>query len=81
MVKKAEETPEKEITEKESVKEDVKETPKVEFRTAKYKNFVGFVHPSTRKLVSVDKEGKLFVDETDKKALEILRNATDVVEI
>lgn len=77
MVKKAEEVTEKEV----AAKEKEPETTKVEFRTAKGKNFVGFVHPNSRKFVSVDKEGKLFVDETDEKVLEILRNATDVVEI
>ncbi len=77
MAKKAEEVTEKEV----EAKEKEPKTVKVEFRTAKGKNFVGFVHPSTRKFVSVDKEGKLFVDETDEKALKILRNATDVVEI
>lgn len=81
MAKKAEETASKEVAEKEEVQTEVKEIPKIEFRTQKGKNFVGFVHPKTRAFVSVDKEGKLFVDETDKKALEILRNAADVVEI
>lgn len=53
----------------------------IEFRTQKDKNFVGFVHPATRKLVTVDSEGKLFIDETDVKALEIARSAVDLVEI
>lgn len=77
MAKKAEETATKEVVEK----EEVKEIPKVEFRTAKGKNFVGFVHPGTRAFVSVDKDGKILVDPSDEKALEILRAAADVVEI
>lgn len=85
MGKKAEETTTKEVVEKEEVqaevKEEVKEIPKVEFRTAKGKNFVGFVHPSSRRFISVDKDGKLLVDQKDEKALEILRAAADIVEI
>lgn len=84
MAKKAEETVAKEVAEKEvqaEAKEEVKEIPKVEFRTAKGKNFVGFVHPSTRAFVSVDKDGKILVDPSDEMALEILRSAADVVEI
>ncbi|MDT2813747.1 hypothetical protein P7H75_02730 [Vagococcus carniphilus] len=53
----------------------------IEFRTQKDKNFVGFVHPATRKLVTVDADGKLFIEETDVKALEIARSAVDLVEI
>lgn len=72
MVKKAEET---------TAKEEVKEIPKVEFRTAKGKNFVGFVHPNTRTFISVDEDGKILVDPDDEKALKILRSAADIVEI
>lgn len=79
MAKKAEETAAKEVAEE--VQAEVKGIPKVEFRTAKGKNFVGFVHPSTRAFVSVDKDGKILVDPSDEKALEILRSAADVVEI
>lgn len=79
MAKKAEETAAKEVAKE--VQAEVKEISKVEFRTAKGKNFVGFVHPSTRAFVSVDKDGKILVDPSDEKALEILRSAADVVEI
>lgn len=68
-------------SDEETTKPQVPETKKVEFRTQKDKNFVGFVHPSTRKLVTVDEEGKLFIEETDVKALEIARSAVDLVEI
>ncbi|MGK0606784.1 hypothetical protein [Enterococcus gilvus] len=85
MAKKAEETASKEVAEKEEVqtevKEEVKEISKIEFRTQKGKNFVGFVHPSSRKFVSVDKHGKILVDPSDGEALQILRSAADVVEI
>lgn len=79
MAKKAEETATKEVAEE--VQAEVKEIQKVEFRTAKGKNFVGFVHPSSRRFISVDKDGKILVDPSDEKALEILRSASDVVEI
>lgn len=69
------------MTEKKDTKKAEEKTKKVEFRTQKDKNFVGFVHPSTRKLVTVDKKGKLLIDETDVKALEIARSAVDLVEI
>lgn len=81
MVKKAEETAAKEVAEKEEVQTEVKEIPKIEFRTQKGKNFVGFVHPKTRAFVSVDKDGKILVDPSDGEALQILRSAADVVEI
>lgn len=58
---------------------EVKET-KIEFRVAKDKNFVGFVHPETRRFITVQ-DGKFLVDKADGKALEILRAAVDIVEI
>lgn len=69
------------VEDEETTEPQVPEVPKIEFRTQKDKNFVGFVHPSTRKLVTVDEEGKLFIEETDVKALEIARSAVDLVEI
>ena len=69
------------VEDEETTEPQVPETTKIEFRTQKDKNFVGFVHPSTRKLVTVDEEGKLFIEETDVKALEIARSAVDLVEI
>lgn len=59
-------------------KEEVAVTNKIEFRTHNEANFVGFVHPKTRKLVTVDEDGKLFIDETDTAAIEILTAAKDV---
>lgn len=75
MAKKPEET-----IEKEEVK-TVEEVSKVEFRVAKDKNFVGFVHPKTRRFVTGDKDGKFFIKENDTDALKILREAADIVEI
>lgn len=77
MAKKEDVKQEEKVTEE----ENLVKTTTIEFRTQKDKNFVGFVHPATRKLVTVDSEGKLFIDETDVKALEIARSAVDLVEI
>lgn len=71
----------KKAADKKAKSEAEKVVGKIEFRTQKDKNFVGFVHPSTRKLVTVDEDGKLFIDEKDVKALEIARSAVDLVEI
>lgn len=68
-------------SDEETTEPQVPEVTKIEFRTQKDKNFVGFVHPTTRKLVTVDGEGKLFIDEKDIKALDIARSAVDLVEI
>lgn len=82
MAKQTDETKE-ELKDKDTKKEKAESTKvkKIEFRTAKNKNFVGFVHPETRRFVTVDKDGKLLVNENDKKALTILRTAADLVEI
>ena len=45
------------------------------------KNFVGFMHPKTRRFMTVDKDGKFFIEESDVEALKILREAADIVEI
>lgn len=78
MAKKAEETKNQEIK---TEKAEETKIEQIEFRTAKNKNFVGFVHPETRRFVTVDENGKLLIDKTDEKALEILRTAADLVEI
>lgn len=77
MAKKEDVKQEEKVTEE----ENLIKTTTIEFRTQKDKNFVGFVHPATRKLVTVDADGKLFIEETDVKALEIARSAVDLVEI
>lgn len=81
MAKKAEETVEKEVKTVEEEPKNVQEVSKVEFRVAKDKNFVGFIHPKTRRFVTGDKDGKFFIKENDTDALKILREAADIVEI
>jgi len=78
MAKQTDETKDKDTKNEKTESTKVK---KIEFRTAKNKNFAGFVHPETRRFVTVDKDGKLLVDENDEKALAILRTAADLVEI
>lgn len=50
------------------------------YKVLKNKNFVGFVHPETRRLVAAVK-GKFVVDESDTKAIAILEDAVDVTEV
>ena len=59
----------------------VKKANTIEFRVAKEKNFVGFMHPKTRRFMTVDKDGKFFIEESDVEALKILREAAYIVEI
>ncbi|MGM0124687.1 hypothetical protein IGI37_002081 [Enterococcus sp. AZ194] len=61
-----------------TTEETTEEVTKLEYRTVKGKNFVGFVHPDTRKLITVNEKGRLFVDKTDTKAIAILDAAQDV---
>lgn len=70
MAKKAEDV-------KEEIVENTEES-KLEYRTVKGKNFVGFVHPSTRELITVNEKGRLFIDKNDTKAIAILNAAQDV---
>ncbi|UDM74012.1 hypothetical protein [Vagococcus fluvialis] len=52
------------------------------FYVTKGRNFVGFVHPETRKLVLVDDDKKkITVSAKDTKAIEILESAVDLYEI
>lgn len=46
----------------------------------KNKNFVGFVHPETRKFITAV-DGKIEVSVSDKKAIAILEEAADLTEI
>lgn len=62
-------------------KEKMTETNKRTFRTAKNKNFSGFVHPGTRKFIAVDSKGELNIDETDTQAIVILERAADLIEV
>lgn len=66
--------------------EEKKETKKVAVKTITYRthdnvNFTGFMHPKTRRLVTVDKKGEITVKETDTEAIAILGGAKDVFKI
>lgn len=61
-------------------KEPTTTAQKRTFKVLKNKNFVGFMHPKTRKFISVDENGKISVDETDSTAIDILENAADLTE-
>lgn len=63
---------------KEKKNEKAEET--VVYRVAKKKNFVGFVHPDTRRLVTGNKDGEFIVKKADEKAIAILENAADLHE-
>lgn len=53
----------------------------VTFKVQKKKNFVGFMHPDTRRFITANKDGEFVIDEKDVKALAILRDAIDVFEV
>jgi len=78
MVKKSE-VQEEVIEETKEVTEEVKPETKT-FKVLKNKNFVGFVHPETRKFITVV-DGKIEVSVSDKKAITILEEAADLTEI
>ncbi|EHA4024305.1 hypothetical protein JKN54_000783 [Enterococcus faecalis] len=78
MVKKSE-VKEELIGETKEVTEEVKPATKT-FKVLKYKNFVGFVHPETRKFITAI-DGKIEVSASDKKAIAILEEAADLTEI
>lgn len=82
MVKKSE-VKEEVIEETKEVTEEVTEEVKPEtktFKVLKNKNFVGFVHPETRKFITAV-DGKIEVSVSDKKAIAILEEAADLTEI
>ncbi|EFM71670.1 hypothetical protein EZ054_03225 [Enterococcus faecalis] len=78
MVKKSE-VKEEVIEETKEVTEEVKPATKT-FKVLKNKNFVGFVHPETRKFITAV-DGKIEVSVSDKKAITILEEAADLTEI
>lgn len=67
------------IEETKEVTEEVKPETKT-FKVLKNKNFVGFVHPETRKFITAV-DGKIEVSVSDKKAIAILEEAADLTEI
>lgn len=62
----------------EEVKKEQEKT--VTYKVLKKKNFVGFVHPETRRLVTSNKDGEFVVKKADEKAIAILENAADLHE-
>lgn len=73
----AEEKKEK-ATKEVATEEEVKE---ITYRTHDNANFTGFMHPKTRRLVTVDKNKEIKVKETDADAIEILGGAKDVFKV
>lgn len=71
---------EKKVVEKPEVIE-VPEVSKITFRVHDGKNFTGFMHPKTRRLVTADKDGLFKVDPTDEAALAILTGAQDTFKV
>lgn len=68
----------------EEVKKEQAETKQektVTYKVLKKKNFVGFVHPDSRRLVTANDKGEFIVKATDEKAIAILENAADVHEV
>jgi hypothetical protein len=53
----------------------------VTYKVLKNKNFVGFVHPNTRRLVTANDKGEFVINASDEKAIAILENAADVYEV
>lgn len=73
------EAPEKETTQKKPAAKPAVKT--ITFKVQKGKNFVGFLHPDTRRFFAANDNGEFVVSEEDVKALEILKKAADVFEV
>ena len=52
----------------------------VTYKVLKKKNFVGFVHPKTRRFIRANKDGVFVIDKTDEEAIKVLEDAVDVTE-
>jgi len=72
---------EKNIEEVTTEQEEVMTENTVTYKVLKNKNFVGFVHPDTRRLVTANDKGEFIVKKSDTKAIAILNNAVDLHEI
>ena len=59
----------------------VKKANTIEFRVAKEKNFVGFMHPKTKKFITANENNEFVVSEDDKEAIEILERAADTFKV
>lgn len=62
-------------------KDETKKDEVVKYRVGKTKNFVGFVHPKTRRLITADSNNEFIISIDDKEAIAILEDAIDVNEI
>lgn len=62
-------------------KDETKKDEVVKYRVGKTKNFVGFVHPKTRRFITVDSNNEFIISIDDKEAIAILEDAIDVNEI
>lgn len=72
---------EKKTEEKEVGEKAVKAPGKRYFKVVDKKNFVGFMHPGTKKFVTANKERLFEILETDKKALAIAEAASDLTNV
>ena len=52
----------------------------VTYRVLDKKNFVGFMHPKTKKFITANENNEFVVSEDDKEAIEILERAAEIVE-
>ncbi|WP_410172518.1 hypothetical protein [Enterococcus hirae] len=59
-------------------KEKSKKEEVVKYRVGKTKNFVGFVHPKTRRFITADSNNEFIISVDDKEAIAILEEAIDV---
>ena len=50
----------------------------MKYRVGKTKNFVGFVHPKTRRFITADSNNEFIISVDDKEAIAILEEAIDV---
>lgn len=59
-------------------KDETKKDEVVKYRVGKTKNFVGFVHPKTRRFITADSNNEFIISADDKEAIAILEEAIDV---
>ncbi|EPH4964268.1 hypothetical protein ACS18B_002260 [Enterococcus hirae] len=59
-------------------KDENKKDEVVKYRVGKTKNFVGFVHPKTRRFITADSNNEFIISVDDKEAIAILEEASDV---
>lgn len=59
-------------------KDETKKDEVVKYRVGKTKNFVGFVHPKTRRFITTDSNNEFIISVDDKEAIAILEEASDV---